>query len=106
MRALRRARILPLGQVRSDAWLSSVLDLVGRLTAAELQLSDVRDISAEGVSYIAAPVFSPAGAVSFQVVITGMPTNLDARAIEHHAERLCAAAAVITNETHGWRPDE
>jgi DNA-binding IclR family transcriptional regulator len=106
MRALRRARAQPPGQVRSDAALRSVHQLVGRLSAPELQMADARDAGAEGVSYIAAPVFSPNRTVSFQVVITGMPTNLDARSIKHFAERLCATAAIITNETHSWRPGE
>lgn len=106
MRALRRARGLPAGLLRGDGGRDPVRDMLGQLSAAELQLVRAGDAGAEGVGYIAAPVFSPGGTVSLQVVITGMPTRLDARTIEHFAERLCAAAAVITSETHGRRPGE
>jgi len=103
MRELRRLRMLPIAR-RNDDWQDTLLTQVGRLSLPELQVATARDAGPEGINYIAAPVFSPTGTVPFQVVVTGLAANLDTRTIEHHAGRLCAAAAVITSETHGCRP--
>ena len=78
--------------------------MVGQLTPNEVQLVDIGDAGADGISYITAPVFSPAGTVSLQFVISGMPRNLGPEEIERYAEKLCATAASITTETHGRRP--
>jgi DNA-binding IclR family transcriptional regulator len=56
------------------------------------------------VSYITAPVFSPAGTVSMQLVISGIGRGLPPAEIDRYVERLCAAAALVTSETHGQRP--
>jgi DNA-binding IclR family transcriptional regulator len=101
----RQTMFLPIGQIRNAAYWASVFELVGHLSPNELQLFDVNDAGADGISYISAPVFSPSGTVSFQLVITGLPSDLSIQKIEGYAERLCAAAALITNETHGRRPN-
>jgi DNA-binding IclR family transcriptional regulator len=100
----REATVRPAGQIRDQAYWASVFEMVGQLTANEVQLSAIADAGADGISYIAAPVFSPAGAVSLQLVISGMPRNLGPEEIERYAEKLCATAASITTETHGRRP--
>jgi DNA-binding IclR family transcriptional regulator len=100
----RQATVLPVDQVRDQAYWSSVFELVGQLSPNEVQLFDLGDAGADGISYIAAPVFSPAGMVSLTLVISGMPSSLSAPQIERYAERLCATAALITNEIHGRTP--
>jgi DNA-binding IclR family transcriptional regulator len=105
----RQAMTLPGDQVRDAAYWSRVFELAAQLTPDELQLLDLADAqvgtgTANAIGYIAAPVFSPAGTVSLQVVLSGIPSDLSARDIRTYAERLCAAAAVITDETHGRRP--
>ena len=100
----RRATVLPLGEVRDSAYWASVFEMVGELTPDEIQLFDLADAGAKGFSYIAAPVFSPAGTVAFQLVISGLPTTLGIADAERYAERLCATAALITSETHGRQP--
>jgi DNA-binding IclR family transcriptional regulator len=100
----REATVLPAGQIRDQAYWSSVFEMVGQLTANEVQLSAIADAGTDGISYITAPVFSPAGAVSLQLVISGMPRNLGTEEIERYADKLCATAASITTETHGRRP--
>jgi DNA-binding IclR family transcriptional regulator len=104
MRHSREATVLPAGQIRDQAYWASVFEMVGHLTQDEMQLVELSDAGSAGISYIAAPVFSPAGTVSFQLVVTGLPSNLGTGEIERHAERLCATAASITGETHGRRP--
>ena len=99
---VRQAMSIPNDQ-DAPYW-SRVFELVGKLTRNEIQLVDLNDAGGAGISYIAAPVFSPAGTVSLQLVLSGMPGDLGIKEIENYAERLCAAAAVITNETHGRRP--
>jgi DNA-binding IclR family transcriptional regulator len=100
----RQAAVLPIGQSRDAAYWASVFELVSALTAQELQLLDINAAGSAGISYLSAPVFSPAGAVSLQLVISGIPSTLSVKKIERYAERLCAAAALITSETHGQRP--
>jgi len=100
----REATVLPSGRIRDQAYWSLVFEMVEHLTPNEVQLFNLRDAGTSGISYIAAPVFSPTGSVAFQLVVTGFPSSLGIVEIERHAERLCATAASITSETHGQRP--
>ncbi len=100
----REATMIAANQIRDQAYWSSVFTSIEHLTPNEVQLFDIKDAGDVGVGYIAAPVFSPAGTVAFQLVITGLPADLRTREIERYAERLCATAALITNETHGRPP--
>jgi DNA-binding IclR family transcriptional regulator len=100
----RETAVLPVDRVRDQAYWSSLFDLVGQLLPNEVQLFDLGEAGDAGISYISAPVFSPTGAVSLQLVLSGMPSNFNASQIEHYAERLCATAALITDEIHGRRP--
>ena len=70
----------------------------------EFQLLTIPSKPATGLRYIAAPVFSPDGSVSLELVTTGLPSDLGAKEIERYAERLRAAAAVVTAEVHGRYP--
>ena len=100
----RQTMVTPNSRNRDARYWSRVFELVGQLTPDEVQLFDLEHAMSAGVSYIAAPVFSPVGAVAFQLVLTGMPTDLSAPTIKSHAERLCAAAAIVTSEMHGHPP--
>ena len=100
----RQTMVTRNARIRDAAYWSRVFELVGELTPEEVQLFDLDCVPGAGVSYIAAPVFSPAGTVAFQLVLTGMPTDLSRGQIRSHAERLCATAATITTETHGQVP--
>jgi hypothetical protein len=64
----------------------------------EVQFSDPTEVGEAGISYISAPASSPAGTVSLQLVLNGMPSKLNANQIEHYAECFCATAALITDE--------
>ena len=100
----RQASVLPIGQNRDAAYWASVFALISELRPEELQLTDVREAGPDGIVYLSAPVFAPDGAVSLQLVISGMPSTLSPKKIERYAERLSAAAALITSETHGQPP--
>jgi len=102
--ASRQVLVTASDQVRDDAYWTRVHELIGQLSADEIQLFDLARAEGAGVSYIAAPVFSPEATVAFQLVVTGLPTDLDPRKIEACAQRLCAAAAVVTAEMHGRHP--
>lgn len=104
MRKLRQTMMLPIGQIRDDAYWSSALALTGQLSENELQLLSLDDVAVDGASYISAPVFSPEGTVAFELVITGMPTLLSPKELAHYADRLCATAAIITSESRGRVP--
>jgi len=94
----------PADRVRDAAYWEGVMAMLGQLTPAEIQALDLAEATSAGVSYISAPVFAPDGRVAFQLVASGLPGGLDLAGIERHAERLCAAAAAITAETHGRAP--
>jgi DNA-binding IclR family transcriptional regulator len=102
----RQAMFLPVDQTRDAAYWASVFELVGHLSPNEIQLFDIGDAGADGISTISAPVFSPSGKVSFQLVMSGLPSDLSVQKIERYAKRLCATAALITSETHGRRPND
>ena len=104
LRALRQTAVLPLDQRKDPAHIQRVQQLISELTEAEIQLLDLADAGRDGVSYISAPVFSPAGNVAMELSLSGMPDNLSLAEIERYAERLRAAAAIVTSETHGRSP--
>ncbi|MFC0205744.1 IclR family transcriptional regulator [Novosphingobium soli] len=103
-RRTREAMVLPGGRMRDADYWAGVFELVGQFEPDEMQVLDLACIGPAGVSSMAAPVFSAAGTVAFQIVLTGMPTDLTAQEIQSHAERLCASAAAITSESHGRAP--
>lgn len=103
--ALRRTATLPIHRQRDETYWAQVHNLIGALSEKEIQLVRVADAGGDGVSYISVPVFSPTGSVSLELALSGMPGNLSVEEIEHYAERLRAAAAIVTSETHGRLPD-
>lgn len=104
LRALRQTATFPIDRQRDDAYWSRVHELIGALSEKEIQLLQIADAGNEGVSYISAPVFSPTGAVTLELALSGMPENLSAEEIERYAQRLRATAAIVTSETHGRMP--
>jgi DNA-binding IclR family transcriptional regulator len=70
----------------------------------EAQILDLAEAAAIQVRYISAPVFSTERTVAFQLVLSGLPSNMGLTDIQQLIERLCACAAHITSETHGRVP--
>ncbi len=104
MRGLRQFMSSPNRHIRNDAYRAAVRDAISTMSEDELQLLNISSKPTAGLRYIAAPVFSPDGSVSLELFTSGLPSNLGAREIERYAERLCAAAAVVTEEVHGRYP--
>ena len=104
MRRLRQSTISPNSYIRNDAYWTALRDAISTMSEEELQLLNIPSKPTTGLRYIAAPVFSPDGSVTLELVTTGLPSNLGAKEIERYAERLCAAAAVVTGEVHGRYP--
>jgi len=104
MRVLRQSMTSSDGYIRNDAYWAAVRDAMNAMSEDELQLLNIPSKPTTGLRYIAAPVFSPDGSVSLELVTTGLPSNLGAKEIGRYAERLCAAAAVVTGEVHGRYP--
>lgn len=100
----REAMVTPGDQVRDGAYWQRVFELAGQFSPDQVQLFDLARAAPSGVSYLAAPVFSPDGTVALQLVASGMPTDLAPRDIQRMAERLCAGAAAVTAEIHGRPP--
>ncbi len=104
LRALRLTTTLPLHQQRDESYWQRLHQLIGALSEREVQLVDLADAVTDGVSYISVPVFSPTGAVTMELALSGMPDGLSLGEIERHIERLRAAAAIVISETHGRMP--
>lgn len=102
---LRQALHAPIGRIRDAEFWASLYEATLDISEKEMQILDVVEMDGENIAYISAPVFSPDGSVSIELVITGMPNGLRAHEIERYAERLRAAAAIVTGEVHGRYPD-
>lgn len=101
---LRRAFTVTAGAKHDPDYWSKVRVVLTALSAREIQLHRLEEAGPAGVCYISAPVFGPSGTVELDLALSGIPTNLSAKEIERYASRLCAAASVITAETHGQMP--
>lgn len=97
-RALRHFTAAPVGHHGDEAYWAGLRQLIADLTDREIQLLDFSEAGADGVSFITAPVFSPAGEVTLELSLGGLPTELTPAELERHVERLLAAAAVVTRE--------
>jgi DNA-binding IclR family transcriptional regulator len=104
MKALRQLTALPRGWQQDAAYQQEMNRLLGGLSEAEIQLLDLAEAAQAGLSYIAAPIFSPDGRVSLELTLSGMPGKLTPADIMAYAERLCAAASVVTTAIHGRMP--
>ena len=80
------------------------IELMGELSREELQLTEFPPSQDTQISHISAPVFSPTGEVSLELVLTGGATVLSVDEILHYRDRLCAVAEYVTSETHGRAP--
>lgn len=104
LRALHQTATHPAHRQHDDAYRSQLDELIGALVEKEIQIFDIADAGRDGISYISVPVFSPTGTVTLELALTGMPDHLSVEEIERYAERLRAAAAIVTSETHGRMP--
>jgi DNA-binding IclR family transcriptional regulator len=103
-RVLRQVTVSPIGEVRDADYWSSAFALIRQLTPNEVQIPSFSEIDANGVPRVTAPVFSPEGSVAFQLVLSGFPFTIAPKKLERYVERLCSAAASITNELNGRMP--
>ena len=104
LRALRQTTTFATDRQRDDSYWSRMHELIGALSEKEIQIFDIAEAGGIGISYISAPVFSPTGAVTLELALSGIPENLRVGEIERYAQRLGAAAAIVTSETHGRMP--
>ena len=103
-RALRQFTVAPVGYQKDQSYWAGLRQLIADLSDREIQLLDFADAGSDGVAFITAPVFSPAGQVSLELTLGGLPPNLKSSELERYVKRLRAAAAVVTSETHGRVP--
>lgn len=103
-RALRQFTREPVGYQAEETYWAGLRQLVADLSCREIQLLDLAEAGAEGVSYITAPVFAPSGEVALELTISGLPASQTVAELERYVERLRAAAAIVTGETHGRMP--
>jgi DNA-binding IclR family transcriptional regulator len=102
--ALRQIIIDHADDYREEKYWSQMQALVGQLSKSEVQLLSLEDVGSARISYISAPVFSPSGEVVLELMLSGIPDILSAAEVERYAERLRAAAAVVTSEALGRMP--
>lgn len=102
--SLRQATIQPAVLPRDDTYWKAIHDRIAALSLHEVQLLDLSHAWTLGICYISAPVFSSSGAVEIELTLSGLPADQRPSEIERYAERLRAAAAIVTNEIHGRMP--
>ena len=105
LRALRQFTSIPIGYHGGDAYWAGLHQLLSDLSDREIQMLDVREAGAEGVSYITAPVFAPNGEVTLELSISGLPPGLSISEIENMIDKLRAATGIITGEIRGRMPN-
>lgn len=104
MRRLVQATIVPIGQgVEEAPGLSSLAGDAG-IPLEEYQLLTFEDARGKGVNYLAAPVFSSDGEISFEILMSGLPVDLSEAEFERYAGRLLLAADIVTKEIRGRKP--
>ena len=107
--ALRRMRLAVTDYTQSDdihSLKEQVIALAGELSLDELQLFNLDEDKSYQLGHISAPVFNAKGAVVMEIAVTGGVDLLAAPEVSRYAERICAAAAFVTSETHGRVPVE
>lgn len=105
MRKLMRATIVPIGRRPDELPTFSLLEGQPTIPLEEFQLLRLADARGEGVNYISAPVFSPEGDISFEILMSGFPVGLNEDEFKRYASRLTLAAETVTKEIRGRRPD-
>lgn len=93
-----------LSEASVERSLALARQFISGLTPSEIFEANTARLEKTGVAYISAPVFSDQGQVAFEISLSGLPENLDAREIERYIKRLCAAAALVTKQIYGRRP--
>lgn len=89
---------------RDESYWTQMRSLLGELSRDELQLLALDNIESTRLAYISAPVFSPTGEVVLSISMSGFADSVDAGTVSRYIERLAAAAANVTSETHGRMP--
>ncbi len=102
--ALRRIASDYIDDDRDDEYWLQMQRGMGELSRDEIQLLSLDQGAATRIGHISAPVFSPSGEVALELAITGVPDGLGRSELESCTERLLAAAATVTSETHGRMP--
>lgn len=103
-RALRHFTAEPVGYQKDEAYWAGLRQLIADLSEREMQLLSFDDAGPDGISFITAPVFSPAGQVSLELTLGGLPPGLTRFEFNRYVERLRATAMLVTSETHGREP--
>lgn len=104
VRALKRFTSRPVGFQSEEVYWAGLTQLVSDISEQEIQLIEPAEAAGKGLSYIAAPVFSPRGHVVYEISITGfLPGMLDCE-IERYIDRVRRAAADATSRINGSGP--
>ena len=101
---VRRVTTDPHSRIRDDVSSGKIKQLISEFALREIQLLDLEDVGADGISHLSAPVFSSAGDIVLELTASALPANLSVKEIELYISRLRASAAFVTAEIHGRSP--
>lgn len=104
MRRLVQATVIPIGQRSEGASNLNSLSGDAEIPLEEYQLRTFGDAQGKGINYLAAPVFSPNGDISFELLMGRLPVDLSEAELERYAARLLQATDIVTNEIRGRKP--
>lgn len=104
LRRVVQATIVPIGHAQDAAGRLSSLAGEAEIPLEEYQMLSFEEARGKGVSYLAAPVFSPDGEVSFEILMSGLPVDMTVTDFERCTARLLLTADIVTNEIRGRKP--
>lgn len=104
LRRLVQATVVPIGQAGDATGELASLAAGADIPLEEYQMLAFEEAGGKGVSYLAAPVFSPDGEVGFEILLSGLAAGLSAAEFNRCAARLLLAADLVTKEIRGRKP--
>lgn len=104
MRKIMQAAVMPIGKSTTET-LAGIADKdLLDIAVEELQIISFDECQDKGINYISAPVFCAEGEVSFEMLMSGFPLDMQDQSFSSLAERLVLAADAVTRSIRGKKP--
>jgi DNA-binding IclR family transcriptional regulator len=104
VRALKKFSSRPAGPQSEESYWAGLTQLVGDISEQEIQVIDLDEAVAEGISYVTAPIFSSKGEVAYEISASGFAPGMSRVQIETCIATLREAATSATLQMNGSAP--
>lgn len=105
VRKLMQAMVVPVGRWPDQIPALPSLQSQAEIPVEQFQLLTLDEARGNGVNYVSAPVFSPDGDITFEILMSGLPINLNEAEFDRYTARLKLAADTVTKEIRGRKPE-